>query len=117
MIGMLDNADITHYELNLAEYSTRRGPKMVEIKFVTKADGTIPDKYITYLGGVRQDGQPWKLTEEEVIQSCERNIAFFVTVDNRRLRVIVAKHNRHRFLKTVFDRDAPDILLSLPDCP
>lgn len=90
---------------------------MVEIKYATKTDGSVPDKYIAYVGGIRKDGSPWKLTEEAVIRSSERNVSFYVTVNNKRLRVIVANHHGHRFLKTVIDQHKPYTLLKLPECP
>jgi hypothetical protein len=41
----------------------------VEIKCISKADGSKPYQFVTHVGGVRPDGMPWKLSEEQVILS------------------------------------------------
>jgi Protein of unknown function (DUF3892) len=89
----------------------------VEIKYVSKAERASPPLSITHVGGIRPDGKVWTLTEAEVIESIKNGVSFHVKVTNRRVQVIVATRKNRPYLKTALDRDGPDQLLELPECP
>ena len=62
-------------------------------------------------------GYGWKHTEDEAIRNIDHGIhSYTVTVGLRTVRVVVAFHNFHRYLKTENDGYSPDNLLSLPEC-
>lgn len=76
------------------------------------------DRYsaITHIGGFASS--QWKLTLQDAIGKIERKEwEFFTLVNGHRQRVIVASRNGRKYLKTEADRDTPDNLLSLPECP
>ena len=114
---MLYDVDDMRYAIGVKKSAAKHSSKAVEIVYVTKADGSNPDHFIAHVGGIRQDGKPWKLTEEEVIRSIEHNVEFYIIVNRKRVRVIVASNHQRKYIKTVLDRDTPTTLLSLPECP
>ncbi|MBC9911557.1 DUF3892 domain-containing protein [Chitinophaga varians] len=72
---------------------------------------------ISHIGGV-SNGNRWKLTEAEAIQSIEkRTNEFYVNVNGRPVDVIVALHNNRKYLKTTADGHMSNNLLNLPECP
>jgi hypothetical protein len=72
---------------------------------------------ITHVGGV-EGGSRWKFTQQDAIGKIERGeYAFYTLVYGQRAEVVVATHNGRKYLKTRADRDTPDNLLSLPECP
>jgi hypothetical protein len=71
---------------------------------------------ITHVGGV--DGNRWKITQADAISRIERGTdSFYTSVGGHHANVMVATHSGRKYLKTVNDRDTPDNLLSLPECP
>ncbi|PTX94180.1 DUF3892 domain-containing protein [Spartobacteria bacterium LR76] len=86
----------------------------VEVKCINKTDRQNPHERIKNIGGFQQ----WKLSEAEAIAGIEAGTwQFYVNVNNRRVRVIVATRLGVKYLKTENDGDHPNNLLSLPECP
>ena len=71
------------------------------------------------MGGAKQDGSHWKLTQDKAISSIlDGTYVFYIEKPGGlRLDVIVATSAHGSYLKTVADREQPDKLLSLPTCP
>jgi uncharacterized protein YeaC (DUF1315 family) len=94
-----------------------KATRNIEISYVTKAEGSYPDKCIAFIGGKRPDGKPWKLSEEQAILSLQKGISFFIRKNKSEIPVIAITRNKQQFLTTALDRERPDHLLCLPDCP
>ena len=87
-----------------------------EVKCINKSNRYDPHERILSIGGV--NGTPWKISEQRAIQGIEGGEwAFYVSKDGRVVDVIIAQRHGRKYLKTVPDRDQPDNLLSLPECP
>jgi hypothetical protein len=88
------------------------------ISCINKTDRFNPHERIKTVGGVNSDGTHWHQSQEYTIREIEDGSwEFYVQEDSRTLDVIVAKHDGHKYIKTVADRLQPDNLLSLPECP
>jgi hypothetical protein len=89
------------------------------IQCINKSDRDNPWERITHAGGTNPDGQRWHRTQEQIIAWIEnREYEFYVMVGNHEVDVVVAKSTwGNKYIKTVPDRDTPDNLLSLPECP
>jgi hypothetical protein len=96
---------------------TSKATRNIEISYVTKAEGAYPDKCIAFIGGKRPDGKPWKLSEEQAIISLQNGVTFYIRSSKGEIPVIAVTRNRQQFLTTALDRESPDHLLKLPDCP
>ena len=90
-----------------------------QVLCINKSNRTNPHERITYIGGLNDNGQRWRITQEEAIQGIESNKwQFHVRVGYRDVRVIVAvSAYGHKYIKTEADGYQPDNLLSLPECP
>ena len=86
---------------------------------VDKSDRPAAHERIRSIGGIREDGSRWKLSQEVAIVGIEEGRwQFHVTVGKETVRVVVATSSQgHRYLKTTADGEQPDNLLSLPECP
>jgi hypothetical protein len=72
------------------------------------------------IGGIKQDGSAWKLTQDKAISEIEEGTSMFYVErpEGHRFDVIIAMDFRaNKYLKTVADREQPEKLLSLPNCP
>ena len=71
------------------------------------------------MGGIKQDGSRWKLTQDKAISYIQDGTCVFYVEKSggHRLDVIAATNVYGNYLKTVADREQPDKLLSLPTCP
>jgi len=78
------------------------------------------EKYerITVIGGLDELGQKFQFGEDEAISLIEnRQAEFYVErPSGHRVKIIVAVHEGHKYLKTEADGEKPDNLLSLPTC-
>lgn len=73
---------------------------------------------ITDVGGINEDGSSWRITEEKAISMIrQQGWSFWVSVNGRRVDVVIASHAGRSYLKTVADDYAPNNLLALPECP
>ncbi len=91
--------------------------KTAEIKCINKQPRNDPHHRITHVGGYVTS--QWKLTTDEAIGMIERQEWSFYTTSpqGHKVNVIVAERLGRKYLKTEADRDTPDNLLSLPECP
>lgn len=90
--------------------------QQAQIKCINK--NPREDRYhsITHVGGYTD--RQWKITKDDAIGKIERREWTFYTMANgHRVNVEVASRNGRKYLKTEADRDTPDNLLSLPECP
>jgi hypothetical protein len=64
-------------------------------------------------------GLPERFTEDEAINCIDNGTdSFYVERPaGHRVWVVVAPHERHRYIKTEADGEIPNNLLSLPECP
>ncbi len=94
-------------------------PTEKEIRCIRKQDRYSPTERITHVGGVSSSGWSWRLTQEEAVSEIERKVSsFFVQVGFNRVDVIVATAaSGRKYLRTKADGEAPNNLLSLPECP
>jgi hypothetical protein len=91
--------------------------KRAQIKCINKEPRNDPYHRITHVGGGTA-AEPWKITLDSAIRMIERGEWEFYTRDGRiEAKVEVATRNGHKYLKTENDRDTPDNLLSLDECP
>jgi len=89
----------------------------VEIKCINKTNRTDPHERIRNVGGI-SDGKRWKLSVAEAIAGIEAGKWNFYTIGGgKTVRVVIATHNGHKYLKTEADGIHPNNLLSLPECP
>jgi hypothetical protein len=92
----------------------------VEIECINKDDRLNPYERIRFVGGVNGDGSRWKLSQPEAVRGADDGTYdFFVErPQGDVVEVIVAvSASGNRYLKTQADGDAPNNLLSLPECP
>jgi hypothetical protein len=88
-----------------------------QVSCINKTRHSDPHLRIRNIGGVA-NGRRWRLSEDEAIRKIERgSSSFFVRVGNRRVEVVVAKHQGRKYLKTRPDSSRKNNLLSLPECP
>lgn len=87
-----------------------------QIKCINKIPRDDPYHRITHVGGFTD--RQWKITLDEAIGIIERREWEFFTHDGRyEAKVEIATHNGRKYLKTENDRDTPDNLLGLDECP
>lgn len=88
-----------------------------QIKCINKNPREDRHHAIVNVGGI-EGGSRWKITQQDAIGKIERGeCAFYTLVNGQRADVVVAMHSGRKYLKTQADRDTPDNLLSLPECP
>lgn len=89
----------------------------VEVKCINKTDRQNPHERIKNIGGFH-GGKQWKLSVADAIVGIEAGTwQFYVTVNNQRVKVIIATRLGVKYLKTENDGEQPNNLLSLPECP
>ena len=89
------------------------------VRCIVRSDHPRAYRRITHIGGTDVDGTTWRLAVHEAIERIEQEgQRFFVEepVGDRVDVVVAASPAGRRYLKTVADGDAPNNLLSLPDC-
>lgn len=91
-------------------------PNSFRIRCINKQPRNDIHHRITHVGGVGETR--WKLTVEDVIERIESGREAFHTEEVGHIRkVVVAVRLGRKYIKTEADRDTPDNLLSLPECP
>ena len=89
----------------------------LQVTCIHKKNRHSPHERIRRIGGRNNDGTRWWLTLDEAIAGIESGrYSFFVEVGGRSIDVVIAEHERHKYLKTKADNYSPDNLLSLPEC-
>jgi hypothetical protein len=90
----------------------------VRVQCVTRTDRVSPYHRIRAIGGTRQDGIRWRLSEEAAITAIDtERAAFYVEwPSGHRLDLVIAQGLGKRYLKAASDGETPDTLLGLPDC-
>src|SRR5438128_8393042 len=88
----------------------------VQITCVSKGVNGDGRQYILSFGGLRPDGKPWRLSEQELILSIESGHSFYIMEGRHSVPVIVAVRHDLKYIKSALDRETPDHLLRLPEC-
>lgn len=85
----------------------------LQVTCITKRpDHYDPHERIRALGG-----NGWYKSEDEVIRDIEGGAnSYYVSAGGRSVRVVIATHQRRKYLKTEADGYRPDNLLALPEC-
>jgi hypothetical protein len=92
--------------------------KTAYISCINKTNRNDPHDRIHSVGGVNNDKSRWKQSQQQTIQEIESgDWEFYVSGGGRTVKVIVAKHNGNKYIKTENDGIHPDNLLALPECP
>ncbi len=92
----------------------------VRVSCINKDDRYDPHERIQNIGGRNSDGTPWKMSQPKAIQAIEAGEYSFYAERpaGNRVEVIVAiSAAGNKYLRTTADGDAPNNLLSLPECP
>jgi hypothetical protein len=89
-----------------------------QVLCITKSDRNNPYERITHIGGKNADGSSWRITQEKAIGGIEEgHWKFYVKTSDSIANVIVSTStNGNKYLKTTNDGEAPNNLLSLPEC-
>lgn len=85
-----------------------------QITCINKASSSDAYECIERAGG--PEGEGWTLRVDEIVSYIKKGHSFWVDVGGRRVDVIIADHSGHEYIKTRFDGDSPNNLLSLPEC-
>ena len=89
----------------------------IEVGCINKTPREDPHLRIENIGGV-SGGEAWKMSVDEGIAAIEAGkYRFYVNKGSNLVRVVVAEHEGHKYLKTEADDLHPNNLLSLPECP
>ena len=92
---------------------------LLRVRCINKTNRWDPHERIQRIGGVNPNGTRWRLLESQTIQDIKNDKwAFYVERPaGHRVKVIIATHRGHEYLKTQADGEQPDNLLALPECP
>ena len=90
----------------------------IRVDCVIRTDRVSPHHRIRAIGGRGRDGEPWRLSEEAAITAIEHERASFYVEwpRGRRVDLVVGQGLGKTYLKSEVDREAPEVLLGLPDC-
>jgi len=92
----------------------------LHIRCTLKTDRTSAHGRVRAIGGISPDGSHWTLTQDQAIAQIEDGTSVFYieTARGQRTDIVVAMDvHTDKYLKTVSDRERPEKLLSLPNCP
>lgn len=90
----------------------------IRVDCVVRTDRVSPHHRIRAIGGRGREGEAWRLSEEAAITAIENERASFYIEHpkGRRVDLVVGQGLGKTFLKAETDRDAPEVLLTLPEC-
>lgn len=81
-------------------------------------DNYNPYERITHLEGHTSSNEKISLSSERMIKLIEsEKYVYYVDVNNRKVKIIVAERLGKKYLKTEADGYEPNNLLALGDCP
>ena len=86
---------------------------------INKQDRFNPHERITHIGGQNSNGENWKITQLEAIESIEAGKwAFYVQdrVGNQADVIVSTSRYGHKYITTVADGETQNNLLSLYEC-
>lgn len=84
----------------------------LQVTCINKTNRFNPHERIQNIGG-----SGFKFSQPDAIRCIEQGVhSFYVTVGHNTVKVIVAKHEGNKYIKTENDGIQPDNLLSLPEC-
>ena len=89
-------------------------PGSWQITCISKTSGSDPFERIGRVGG--PEGEGWTLSVDEIIAHINKGTSFWVDIAGRRVDVVISNNCGRTYIKTRTDADAPDCLLSLPEC-
>jgi hypothetical protein len=90
----------------------------IRIGCVNRTASTNSWDRIADIGGLNPTGSRWKISHSAAIDHLDAGVyAFYVVSFGKPVDVIVAEHSGHRYLKASSDREHPNALLVLSECP
>ncbi len=90
----------------------------LEVHCIKKHSRESPHERIHSIGGQIGPTYRWQHTHDQAIAYIESGtFDYYVSQGGNRVRVIIATHLGHKYLKTEADGIHPNNLLSLPECP
>jgi len=114
------DSTISHCVLNLEEAIKHKMARRLHIRRIVKTDRTSAHERTRAIGGVSPDGSCWTLTQHQAVSQIEDGTSVFYieTPRGQRSGIIVAMDaHADKYLKTIADREQPERLLSLANCP
>jgi hypothetical protein len=93
--------------------------RSLQIFCSTKDHRLDPYECVTYIGGLNDDGSPWRLSIAEAVEGIRARRWEFYVLGSSGEKIwlhITVSRDGHEYLKTFADRDVPYLLLSQPSC-
>ena len=88
-----------------------------QVTCITKREHKNPHERIQGIGGTEK-GTRWSRSEDNAIADVEKDSKrYYVSVDGKTVRVVVAKHEGRKYLKTEADGYAPERSLIIARVP
>jgi len=89
----------------------------LQISCITKTGMDSPVERISHISGF-SSGTRWTHSVDDAISRLEHGVnTYYIRFGVLEANVILAKHNRNKYLKTDSDTPQTDYLMSLPVCP
>jgi Protein of unknown function (DUF3892) len=93
--------------------------RSLQILCSTKDHRLNPYQCVTHIGGVNEDGSPWRLSIAEAVDGIRARQCEFYVVDSTGEKVwvhITVSRDGHEYLKALADGEVPYMLMGLPAC-